>query len=288
MVVIVAMNHSSGDPTPLSPKELSPEFLGVIRSHTDLAIETLRDTDPTQNLGNLDLAFTKVLNSELSADELERRSEYNIILAKHGYPPIDSIDGLIKLQQLLAESFRSSQLLPMQVKQEMARCQRDLQLLDSTRHDFLVKGQEEARHAALLATQALERTQIELETERIKSSKVIDDATAEVRSSTVANQRSRGISENERQVLPRELTNDLLKKRIGNSSEFTRLIWGVISRPLKWCVVLVVLAMIYSLIIELGKSEMYSVIAPFNDLRHLIFDPIWSATLSIFDQLTNT
>lgn len=123
--------------------------------------------------------------------------------------------------------------------------------------------------------------------QRLESAEILDVETQ------VVNTRRIGVADNDRKVLPRAIDNDLLQKQIASRKETTQIIWNQVLRPFlkpawKIALIVTVLAVTFSYFIERSGTPMYPLIAPFNDLRHLLLDPFWNTLVATVPELGPT
>jgi hypothetical protein len=274
------------DPT-VTAEIISDDLITGIRSYAEMSTRHIKAALPTDGgLLGVDGLVARDAATHLTPDQQFAMAELNMLLAKHGKTPASSVEGIVQLREMLFATYRDNALVPKEVAIKLATLDRELLVLQSTRDEYVSKAEHEAKADTLgaeeriqAATQALENATAELQAARTRKVLITDAATTEVLEEVVGNKRRRGVANNDERVLDKVLDNDRLEKQIDAHKRSASIIWSKVVRPvIKPTIVVAVLATTlgvgFSYFVEMSGTVMYALLEPFNDIRHLIFDPV--------------
>lgn len=265
---------------------LKPRTISSLRTLADAAQDVFAQAGKNPSLADIDRKLHAESDAALTADEKYAVHEMNIMLAKYGKTPVNSVEGLAKLRKMLVRIYQDNTLVPAATRNELAVLNRELHVIETTYDAYLeYKKQETEAKRSAAEVEALgnavqiKDAQVQLEVKDIERSAVIDSTHTNVLESIVANKTRTGELRNDEKVLSRVLHNDQLEKLIEARKRTAKIVWGKAISPallplLKFALAVMLIGMVFAFFVEQSGTPMYPLLEPLNNLRHFIVDPI--------------
>lgn len=271
----------------LGRRLLHTEAISGLRGLADLAQETLTGATSSITPSGIDSQLRAGAKESLSQNEQLAIDEINVLLAKYGQTPANSVEGLIKLRKMLVRAYEDNTLVPAKVRSKLQLLEREIAVVEESREIFIDRKVAEERNKGKNATLESVRSDWDIngaetmvEVQAIEKHGQIDDAHTAALEKQVKNRQKSGFLHNDSSILDKVVDNDRLGKSIDAHKTTGAILWGKVVRPIlrpviRIGLVIVIVGIFFSYFIEAAEMDMYGPVQPFNELRHLVFDPIW-------------
>jgi hypothetical protein len=280
----------------LGEKLLETDVITALRGLADLAQDKLSNPKSALEPSEIDNQLRAESQGALSSDEQLAMNEVNVLLAKYGQTPANSVEGLIKLRKMLVHTYKDNSLVPAKTRNELAVLERNLAVVEQTRELFITRRITEERAAgnkayvrSLKSHWDINAAEIELEIQEIEKQSVVESARTHALEVQVGNKTKTGLLRNDNSIVDKIVDNDRLEKTIDAHKKTASILWAKMLGPIfkvsfRIALWVTVAGVLFTLFVELSKTPMYPMLSPFNDLRHFVFDPIW---LTISNMITS-
>ncbi|MDO6158457.1 hypothetical protein [Paenarthrobacter aurescens] len=289
-------SEAIGFSTPVNGQVIDPELgqkfqetdvIMGLRGLADVAQDKLSSPGSILSPSEIDRQLRSESRDALSSDEQLAMAEMNVLLAKYGQTPANSVEGLIKLRKMLTQIYKDNSIVPAETKRELAVLERNLAVVEQTRELFITRRITEERTkgnkafiSSLKSEWDINAVESRLDVQRIEKQGVIDTAHTQALESKVINTKKTGLLNNDYSIIDKVVDNDRLEKTIDAHKKTASIVWMKVARPflkpaIKVAVVILLVGIVFSFFVETSKTPMYPLLSPFNDIRHLILDPVW-------------
>ncbi|WP_285728226.1 hypothetical protein [Psychromicrobium xiongbiense] len=236
--------------------------------------------DPTANQSARTFSERLTTEERLPKNQEDALDDLDALFRRYSKVPIHSVDGMVKLHELVLDSYRAGRLIPTQTKVALEKVERELQAVQEARDVYLRRRLLEEEDFRVAAEQRLVEAQVRLrDAEARRQIETIQIAPRLVEAETQADERSyasrlrSGLVKNSSALLHKTIDNDRLEKTIGEHKRTLSILWTQIVRQIVlWVGVALLVLILYTFFVEIAGNKVPDLLAWPNQFRHAVFD----------------